>query len=53
MPDEISGMGKTNGNASLICKNICSSIKVKKCPLLLKVNDTTLENVTNIKVIGH
>jgi hypothetical protein len=21
MPDEISGMGKTNGNASLICKN--------------------------------
>jgi hypothetical protein len=20
MPDEISGMGKTNGNASLICK---------------------------------
>jgi hypothetical protein len=21
MPDEISGMGKTHGNASLICKN--------------------------------
>jgi hypothetical protein len=24
MPDEISGMGNTNGNASLICKKFCS-----------------------------
>jgi hypothetical protein len=24
MPDEISGMGKTNGNASLICKKMVS-----------------------------
>jgi hypothetical protein len=26
MPDEISGMGKTNGNASLICKKETSGM---------------------------
>jgi hypothetical protein len=26
MPDEISGMGKTHGNASLICKKTLSNI---------------------------
>jgi hypothetical protein len=27
MPDEISGMGKIHGNASLICKNILSDMQ--------------------------
>jgi hypothetical protein len=35
------------------CMIIGSSKKVKKChPLLLKVNDTTLENVTVQKLLG-
>jgi hypothetical protein len=41
MPDEISGMGKTNGNASLLCKNshsghITMFQMKKKCMFLIK-----------------
>jgi hypothetical protein len=30
MPDEISGMGKTEGNASLLCKNKISNMQMHK-----------------------
>jgi hypothetical protein len=58
MPDEISGMGKTHGNACLICKNLLSTSQFNKMSrntgsdlILLRISlnwsDSNFESVTH------
>jgi hypothetical protein len=43
MPDEISGMGKTHGNASLLCKN-CQSFTYSVSLLYIFIKQLTNNN---------